>query len=109
MKIIELLNEKEKWTTGTFARDIFGRPVFSGGHEAISWCLGGAINKCYYDAGPIIIRKVEEKIIEVIKRLYKNYPANFQENGQWVIRVFNDNLDFTTFEDIQKVLDEADV
>ena len=48
MKVRELLSDETKWTQGAFARNSAGkalRPEAS--RAASSWCLVGAINRCY--------------------------------------------------------------
>lgn len=47
MTVKELLTSPEKWTRGESARDINGRPVMTDSKEAVSWCLVGALMKCY--------------------------------------------------------------
>lgn len=49
MKIKELLTDASKWTQGTFARDKKGNIVSVNDNSAVSWCLGGAMHKCYPD------------------------------------------------------------
>lgn len=62
MKIKELLKNPEKWTTGTCYRDINGKECLK--EEARSYCLYGAVCKCYGDDSG--------KIIDL---LLKQFPA----------------------------------
>jgi len=47
MKVRQLFSSKEKWSKGGFAIDKSGKTVPVTSHEAFSWCLEGAIHKCY--------------------------------------------------------------
>lgn len=52
MKVWQLLSSRKRWTRGAFATDEFGNPTPIADPTATSWCLAGAIRKCY-DRGPI--------------------------------------------------------
>lgn len=108
MKIKDLLNTKEKWTTDCFARDINGNPVTADDENATCYCLVGAIYCCY----PFHqIKRVTEKLSKTIQKLYRdNLPAAIAlENDEDIISLFNDNLVLTTFENVKQVLKVADV
>lgn len=47
MKAWELLSSPEKWTKGEEARDSDGMPCLSEFSKACSWCILGALRKCY--------------------------------------------------------------
>lgn len=47
MKAHELIANPENWTTDENARDSEGRPVNSNDPNAVSFCLLGALGKCY--------------------------------------------------------------
>ena len=47
MKVKELFSSEEKWCKKAYARDDQGKAVFSKSQSAVSWCLIGAICKCY--------------------------------------------------------------
>ena len=93
MKIKELLSDESKWTQGCMARDEQDVlvPVFS--DNAVCWCLGGAVVKCYFT-------HERDRIGE---RLRKALPSPFAGITQ-----FNDN-EQTTFHDIKTLLELADV
>ncbi len=42
---IELLENPDRWTKGSFGRDVNGRPVLSGDASAVAWCALGALRK----------------------------------------------------------------
>ena len=97
MKVRELLDSPEKWIKGALARDKNGNKVLSQDENAIQWCLVGAIVKCqgyvYYTDMAV---KIERAITKCIEQPFNNLvDFNNDEN--------------TTFEDIQKVLELADV
>lgn len=67
MKVSELLDSSEKWTQGVLARDNKGHHVETYSPEASSFCLIGAIDKCYREDYPInnqwkILKRVSEAI-----------------------------------------------
>ena len=47
MKIKTLLSKPSKWTRGAYARTSKGEPCWSRSSSAVSYCLAGAMNKCY--------------------------------------------------------------
>lgn len=47
MNVKELLNKRERWTRGAFARDIEGIRCEPEDQKAQSFCLYGALQKCY--------------------------------------------------------------
>ncbi len=47
MKVYELLDSPEKWTQGAFARTADGDEKDHTDKDAVSFCLLGAIRKCY--------------------------------------------------------------
>jgi hypothetical protein len=49
MKVLELLSSEDKWTQGAFARNKDGVRTDYYAEKAVSWCLIGAIHKCYSD------------------------------------------------------------
>lgn len=88
MKIWELLDSPEKWTTKTCARDKNGKQVSSNDSSAVSWCLLGAVDKCYSEEHRGVVRKIRNKLgINLI--------------GEW-----NDEQ---TFENVLKLAKELDI
>jgi len=47
MKAWQLLRTKKQWCQGAYARDEFNHPVSFISENAVSWCVGSAIDKCY--------------------------------------------------------------
>jgi hypothetical protein len=47
MKVKELLSDKARWTQHVNARDKRFNPCTVESERAVSWCLLGAIDKCY--------------------------------------------------------------
>lgn len=47
MTVRELYKDKSCWTQGAYARDAFGVPILTNHPTAVSWCLMGALSKCY--------------------------------------------------------------
>lgn len=49
MKIRELLSSPDKWTQGVFARNSSGYRTYELDQDACSFCLMGALYRCYID------------------------------------------------------------
>lgn len=63
MKIHELYIDESKWTKRAYARNIKGEKVPIEAKDAVCFCLGGAINKCYPpNKQSIIYHKIKLKI-----------------------------------------------
>ena len=96
-------NTPEKWTQHDYARDKNGRETSIFDPEATCFCLLGGISKVYNVTVDDLDDKtleIREKINEAIRKLFPDRPS--------YIHKFNDHPD-TTFEDIKKVLKEANV
>lgn len=110
MKINQLLSKENRWCKDALARDKDGKSVptldiryydqgrrpLDLGQKAYSFSLYGAICKCYeYDDHERVVDKIHQALKKVIGR-------------DMVIAVFN-NHEQTTFEQIKKVIQEAEV
>jgi len=58
MKAYELLSDKSRWTTRACARDINGQPLNINNNDAVSWCILGAIGRCYPNQFNTMYKKV---------------------------------------------------
>lgn len=45
-----LLRDRRNWTKGALALDAAGESTDCRGHEAVCWCVGGALNRAVGDA-----------------------------------------------------------
>jgi len=97
MKVKELLSDESKWTRNAYARNRYGESVLPSDPEATCFCLSGAIDKCY-GSNPPLAWAVSCKIEGVLPRAW--------HGGIQTISNFNDNA---CFDQIKKVLEEADV
>ena len=94
MKIRELLTDESKWIKGCFAQDKRGEPVGTNSFGAVSWCLIGAVEKCYPD------REENTRIrYKIINHLRKFDLGDVE---------FNDNRN-TTFEKIRTLVETLDI
>lgn len=93
MKPSELLNSPDKWTKGSAAKTKDGIPIYSGNPEAYSFCLYGALNKCF-ESDTILYDINYNKIRDVLKSKF--------------LSGFND-APKTTYEDIINVLKKCDL
>lgn len=92
MKVRELLDVESKWTKGCEASDARGYSVDFNASGASTWCLLGAIHKCYTDEGMIIV--LYNKILETL---------NVKWVGKW-----NDAPN-RTFNDVKQLIMELDI
>ena len=92
MKIRELFDSPEKWTKGSGARNSAGASVPPTVLAATSWCLLGAVDKCYPSIA--IARPVFDKIYSKI---------GGTSATQW-----NDSTS-RTFEDVRKLVVSLDI
>lgn len=97
MKIKDLLDSPEKWTKRAFARDKTGGVVSEFSDDAVCWCLLGAAVKCH---------NYNDEFAHACEKLEQAVDTLFSHFGQ--ASVFNDAAD-TTFADVRKVLELADV
>ena len=88
MKAWELLSSPEKWTQGTYARDKKAQPVNINSTEAESFCVTGAITRCYPN-----VYEQDQKIFNLGAKV----------GG---IVIWNDH---STYEQVHSVLKELDI
>ncbi len=86
-KVHELLDEPEKWTKGTAARNAAGEVTSCRSPSAVCWCLAGAVFVCY-----------PSRAFDVICQLSKQLECAI---GDW-----NDSH---TFEDVRNLALELDI
>jgi hypothetical protein len=96
MKVKELLSDRKRWTTGAYARSRNRNLCDPKSSRAYSFCLLGAIRKCY---GELTIGS--QDAIDKLK------DAICQLGHSDSITEFNDQV--ASFEDIQKVLEIANI
>lgn len=93
MKVKELLADESKWTQGVYARAANGRPTLVD-HNAVCWCLDGAIRHCYPAAYDDVV-------------LRQKLSAYFVPLGTNIIRWNDDPA--RTFEEVQALVHELDI
>lgn len=98
MKAYELLDSPEKWTQQTLARDINGMATSPRGYDACSFCLVGAIERCYN-----VPSKDMLAIIQLVEDELKVQAPGFEFIGQW-----NDAPD-RTHEEVVDLLKKLDI
>ncbi len=84
------------WTKEASARDIYGMSVYPEHPMAVSWCLSGAMGKCFENKySEYIVCKY--KILEAVRALFPQFLS---------IPDFNDDQE-TTWRDVELVLNYA--
>lgn len=89
MKLKQLFTSKKKWTQRAFARDKIGRVTSSREKGACSWCLEGAIYKCY-----------RTKAADILRLTKYHCDGNIVK--------WNDNPN-RKFEDVKKLVNSLDI
>lgn len=99
MKVFELLNEEKRWCKHFSARTKEGGRVNPLNLLATSWCLGGAIARCYLDSER---KQTEKKLAEEIRPGSSKSPLAY---GVTIVD-FNDNA---TYEEVIAVCKKANI
>ena len=94
MKVKELLSDESKWTKGFHARKADGSATSVESKEAVSFCLVGAVLRCYPIGYPIAL-KVIRKGIRRMKLRCSVYDWNDRKKR--------------TFADVKNLVEELDI
>jgi hypothetical protein len=94
MTLQELFTDESRWTKDAFARNAKGKARGPLEPDAVRWCLMGALDFCY---GP------KSRQQATLRRKIETSPSYHTGIAQ-----FNDSTE-TTFADIRKVIEEANV
>lgn len=97
MKIKDFLTSEDKWTKGTYARDVAGNAVCPDDKIATSWCLSGAL-RCCYAPDSEEYQKVVQKLSALVKARFPPAYGN--------VPTFNDRNNFNA---VKELLEAADV
>ena len=93
MKVRELFTDASKWTQGPSAKQSDGTPCSEYSAEACSWCLAGAINKCYDDIPTAHKVNIKETLSQTLGMHFIDW--NEEPNR--------------TFEEVKALVEKADV
>lgn len=97
MKVKELYSDASKWTKEWYAKDANGDWTDTSSEEACSFCLEGAMLKCYrYDENLEAIRD------RVMEKIQENDP-HMRAIAQW-----NDATS-RTFQDVKDLVEALDI
>lgn len=99
MKVSELLNKPSCWTQRQAARNAEDHPINLWSSEARSFCLLGAIERCYGVPGELTTDY--EPVLEARRRVWAAI-------GHQSITAWNDNP-ARTFQDVRSVVERADI
>lgn len=67
MKVRQLFSSEKKWTQGLYAKDIKGLACGVSQSKAYSFCLDGALTRCYGPSGKY--SEIRMRVDEVIKKM----------------------------------------
>jgi hypothetical protein len=91
MKVRDLLTDESKWCQGGYSKDACGDSHWNWNRPmAVSWCLSGAIRKCYDKNWEDVFDRVREKL-----------------GSRWV-SPWNDDPE-RTFGDVRSLVEELDI
>jgi len=97
MKVRDLLTDESKWTKHVYALDAKKNPLADPlNPNAVCWCLGGAIEKCY----PILAER-----LAIYTRITQRVKP--EEVGSYVHR-WNDTVG-RTFAEVRALVEELDI
>src|SRR6266508_1642683 len=108
MKINELLSDKSKWTQHAYARLPTGEPCASSHPDAVSWCLLGAVNRCYpADRGLENRHEIERRLRAAIQCQTLGTADLGDEHRPYLHR-WNDHP-LRTFDEVLELVEKAGV
>ena len=94
MKAHQLLSDRSKWTRGAFAKNERGETCDADSLDAASWCLLGALRRCYE---PRDVYRNHSRVSDIVTRRYGSNVG---------LMSFNDEYGYDA---VMHVLREADV
>lgn len=103
MKIRQLLSSPKKWTQEYYSYDKDGNRCEPNSKEAVCWCLGGAVLRCYSHKN--ITQR--EKIIVKLQKVLNGKLDRVKEHGN-PISGWND-FPGRKFEEVKALVDELDI
>ena len=92
MKVKELLTDETRWSQGAYAHRADGEVVKFSSPEAVSFCLVGAISRCYW----------------LLKDRKPIYDAVCDQIGESFIPDWNDAKE-RTFAEVRALVEELDI
>ncbi len=76
---VELLINPKRWTKGPFARDADGKTCDPRSDQAVSWCLVGALLRCYPSSeDPVAFYRAVDKVIAKLPK--GRFPAEWNDD-----------------------------
>jgi len=67
MKVRQLFSSEKKWTQGLYAKDIKGLACGVSQDKAYSFCLDGALTRCYGPSGKYY--EIRKQVDDVIRKM----------------------------------------
>lgn len=78
MKVRQLFSSEKKWTKGLYARNKDGVTVGVLNDKAFSFCLDGALSRCYGPSGKFY--KIRKQVDDAISKMTR---GRFNSTVQW--------------------------
>lgn len=79
MKVYELLSDPKAWMKGCYARNDLHSPTLATAHDAVCWCLEGAIQRCYPD--PVAQVEAAYKLKAILED--RGYLSDGESHIEW--------------------------
>lgn len=116
MKLTDIISSPDRWTKNHNARDANNLAANYYDDNATCWCLNGALLKLHFGTKPNITQHGVDvkKLADAIRKLFSDrtqqrFPNTYHVVADGLLVIgFNDDVE-TTYEDIQKVLAEAQI
>jgi len=94
MKVKQLLTSEKKWTKGFYAKDKDGAAIGVQNEKACSFCLDGALSRCYGPDGTY--HKIRLRADEVIRKMTRGIFSNVVFWNDYNRRTFKQVKAFVT-------------
>lgn len=109
MKVKELLSNPKNWIQCSFANNKEGKPTKPDAADACSWCLIGAVWKCYNGPDRLVIG--DNKYIEILNKIANKIGVEVPTNEklQKVFNIVSEYNDSHSYEEVIKIVNELDI
>ena len=111
MKLKDFFDSPKKWTKKAIARSAVGNPVGADSHEAVCWCLTGATLKLWPgDEQKHFRNDIYRKMLATAEGLgYLTASAHTNLIYLEGSTTYLNDLSSITFDDVKKLLEQADI
>lgn len=102
VKIKNLYDKREKWTQGYLAKNSHNLRTNPNNKNAITWCLVGAVRKCYWPWQ-------RDRIMTRIDNEICNEDKQYDDNGTKYDRITRWNDNVHSFGEVKSLVEKLDI